>query len=403
MLDDLFESFTKNTIFANKKALQASYTPETILHREEEIKQIAGVLAPALRMEKPSNLFIYGVTGTGKTLSVKYVTNQLLKKSKETSANLKVIYINCKLKKVADTEYRILAELLSILGKEVPATGLPTDSLYKAFVEKVSEEDQLLIIVLDEIDQAVDKIGDSLLYNFTRLDSSLDKGQITILGISNKLTFVDSLDPRVKSSLSEEEILFHPYNAIQLKDILYQRANEAFKKNIITEGVLEKCAAYAASEHGDARRALDLLRVAGEIVEREGNQKVEVGQIDSAEAKMEKDRILDIVKSQPKQFQLTLLSIVENSKRFNSKCFYTGDVFELYEKYCKATRSKQITPRRISDIISEFDMLGIITTTVISKGRGGKTREIRLVINKSLIPRVEGLLHENLNLKPGNE
>lgn len=398
MLDEIFENFTKNTIFLSKKNLQASYTPETIPHREEEIKQIASVLAPSLRMEKPSNLFLYGVTGTGKTLSVKYVTEQLLKRAKKNNANINVVYINCKLRRVADTEYRILAELLSALGKEVPVTGLPTDTLYRIFIDIINEKEQLLILILDEIDQVVDKMGDSLLYNLTRLNSSLQNSQIAIVGISNKLTFVDALDPRVKSSLGEEEILFHPYNAVQLNDILKQRSKGAFKEGIVGEGVLEKCSAYAASEHGDARRALDLLRVAGEIVEREGGKKIDLSHVDSAEAKIEKDRILDIVKSQPKQFQLILLSLINNSRQYNGKSFYTGDVFESYAEFCQTKKVKQITQRRVSDIIGEFDMLGIITTRVISRGRGGKTREIRLAINKALVGKVERLLLENLSL-----
>lgn len=398
MLDEIFDNFAKNTIFKNKKVLQANYTPETILHREKEIKQIASILAPSLRLEKPSNLFIYGVTGTGKTLSVRYVTNQLLKRAKKNNVNLKIIYINCKLKKVADTEYRILVELLNGLGKQVPITGLPTDSLYKTFVSLINEEDSLLILILDEIDHAVDKIGDSLLYNLTRINSSLENSQISLVGISNKLTFIDGLDPRIKSSLSEEEILFHPYNAIQLKEILEQRAKEAFKDGVITEGVLEKCAAYAASEHGDARRALDLLRVAGEIVERNNEKKVELKHIDLAEAKIERDRVMDIVRSQPKHFQLTLLSIIQNSKQHNGKAFYTGDVFEEYTNFCKSNKVKQLTPRRISDIITEFDMLGLITTRVISRGRGGKTREINLAINKNLVKKIEQMLIENLSL-----
>ncbi|MBU2496868.1 MAG: orc1/cdc6 family replication initiation protein [Nanoarchaeota archaeon] len=398
MLDEIFENFVKNTIFKNKKAVQASYTPEIILHREKEINQIASVLAPSLRLEKPSNLFLYGVTGTGKTLSIRYVTNQLLEKAKENNVNLKVIYINCKLKKVADTEYRILAELLEYLGRKVPATGLPTDSLYKMFTEIINEKEMMLILILDEIDQAVDKIGDSLLYNLTRLDSSLTNSQISVVGITNRLTFVDALDPRIRSSLSEEEILFHPYNALQLQDILRVRAKEAFKDSIIDEGVLEKCSAYAAQEHGDARRALDLLRVAGELVERDSKKKVTLDYVDIAESKIEKDRVLDIVKSQPKQFQLTFLSIVENSKKNNGQSFHTGDVFERYSYLCTASKVKEITQRRISDIIGEFDMLGLITTKVISRGRGGKTREIKLAINPNLLEKVENILKENLNL-----
>ena len=273
-LDAIFESFIRKTIFKNKLSLQINYTPETIPHREEQIKQVARILGPSLRLEKPSNLFIYGLTGTGKTLVVQYVRKELLRKAAEQNNLLLMPYINCKLRKVADTEYRILTELIRKLGVNLPSTGLPTQHLYHRFTSLIDSRKQVLIIILDEIDQAVAKIGDEFLYNLTRLNSELNNAQISLVGISNNLKFLDSIDPRVKSSLSEEEILFPPYNAIQLQDILRRRAEEAFKPGVVGEGVIEKCAAYAAREHGDARRAIDLLRVSGELAEREGKQKI---------------------------------------------------------------------------------------------------------------------------------
>src|SRR3989344_1238351 len=269
-IDQIFNSFTEKTFFKNKSILQSNYTPETIPHRNEQVELIASILAPSLRGERVSNLFLYGKTGTGKTLSVQHVGNKLQEKLKEMGKDhLKFIYINFKLKKVADTEYRILAELIKELGGSVPSTGLPTDEVYSRFIEIIDKKEQNIIIVLDEIDQAVKKISDNFIYNFTRLNSSLKKAQINLVGISNNLTFLDELDPRVKSSLGEEEIVFPPYNALQLQDILKERANNAFVEGILDEGVIAKCAAYAAREHGDARRALDLLRVAGELDERE--------------------------------------------------------------------------------------------------------------------------------------
>ena len=192
-VNNIFDSFIKKTIFKNKIILQSGYTPETIPHREAQIKQVASIIAPSLRVEKPSNLFIYGLTGTGKTLVVQYIKNQLLRKAKEQNIELMIPYINCKLRKVADTEYRILAELIGKLGKKVPATGLPTDQLYRKLVEIIDEKKQVMIIVLDEIDQAVGKIGDEFLYNFTRLNTELTKAQISIIGISNDLKFLDNL------------------------------------------------------------------------------------------------------------------------------------------------------------------------------------------------------------------
>jgi len=396
----LFEKFLqRESLFKDKKVLQANYDPDSIPHRDDQIEQIAKILGSTLLKEKPSNLFIYGKTGTGKTLSVRYVTNNLLDISKEKGVNLNVLYVNCKLKKVADTEYRLIAELVRSLGGNVPSTGLPTEEVYRIFLHLVEQKEGLIILILDEIDQLINKTGDEVLYSLTRINSELKNSQISIIGISNNLVFTDNLDPRVKSSLSEEEIIFPPYNALQLQDILSQRAKSAFKSNIIELGVIEKCAAYAAREHGDARRALELMRVAGEIAERNDEEKVKISHIDFAEDKIEKDRVLDVITTQPKQHQAILYSIMKlnNTNAFDS--FFTGDIYELYKKICLDTHLRPLTQRRVSDIISELDMLGIINGKVISKGRYGRTRKISLAIQKSTNQKAQEILEKSLGYR----
>ena len=386
-LDKIFESFDKKLIFKDKNLLQSNYKPEIILHRDQQIKQIALILAPVLRGEKASNLFLYGKTGTGKTLSIQYVANELLKRTKENKF-LRIEYLNCKLKKVADTEYRILAELIKKLGSEIHATGLPTQAVYNKFIELIDDKKQMVVLILDEIDQAVKKISNNFLYNLTRLNSELSKAQICIVGISNNLTFLDDLDPRVRSSLSEEEVVFPPYNALQIQDILKKRAEKAFREDVLSEGVIAKCAAYAAREHGDARRALDLLRVAGELAERESSKKILLKHIDNANNKIERDKILDVVSSEPKQFQLVLYSIVKLSEKMKEEAFFTGDIYNYYVSLCSKNKAEVLTQRRVGDIIQEFDMLGLINVRVVSKGRGGRMREVRLVISKDILGKV---------------
>jgi len=398
-LKNFFENFMeKDSLFVDKKVLQINYTPSKIPHRAEQIDMLANVLAPSLKMEKPSNIFIYGKTGTGKTLTVNYITSQLSEVAKQKNLPLVFVYVNCKLKRVADTEYRLIAQIAKELNTNIPATGLPTDEVYKIFINLVDKEKILLIIVLDEIDQLVKKIGDNLLYNLTRLNAELKNSEISIVGISNDLMFTDILDPRVKSSLSEEELVFAPYDATQIQDILRERGKAAFKKNTIKEGVIEKCAAYAAREHGDARRALDLLRVAGELAERKGSTQIGIEDLDYAEDKIERDKVLDVVRTQPKQFQLTLLSILNLYEKNNGLDVYTGDIFEIYRDLCEKAGLATLTQRRISDIICEFDMLGIIHTKVISKGRYGRSRQICLSIPQSTIPKIKEILKEGLNL-----
>ena len=396
-LDKIFDSVENRNLFRDKHTLQANYTPETVPHRDIEIENIANVLAPSLLGNKTSNLFIYGATGTGKTLSVQHVANELSKRASETKI-LRVEYINCKLKKVADTEYRILAELIRKMGGSVPATGLPTDQVYLKFLDILeSNEGKLLILILDEIDQAVKKINDEFLYNLTRLNSELNKKQIIIVGISNDLRFLEGLDPRVRSSLSEEEIIFRPYNAVQLQDILRKRAEMAFKLKVVNEGVIAKCAAYAAREHGDARRALDLLRVAGEIAERNSESKIKIEHIDQANDKIEKDKILDVVETGTKQFQLVLYSIIELSRiNKNKNNIFTGDLFDYYENLCRVVHIDCLTQRRVGDIIADLDMLGLINSRVISKGRHGRMREIKLTVPENVKDKSRDILRESL-------
>ena len=396
-LDKIFESFNKNIIFKDKTLLQSNFQPKDILHRDEQINQIASILAPVLRGERVSNLFLYGKTGTGKTLSIQFIRDELLKRvDKNAKFNLRIEYLNCKLKKVSDTEYRILAELIKKLGGEVANTGLPTETVYNRFIDLVDMEKQLVVLILDEIDQTVKKISDNFLYNLTRLNSELSKSQISIVGISNDLTFLDEIDPRVRSSLSEEEVVFPPYNALQLQEILNKRALGAFNEKVLQEGVIAKCAAFAAREHGDARRALDLLRIAGELAERDNSDKILLKHIDEANGKIEKDKILDVIKSEPKQFQLVLYSIIKLSENQKGSIF-TGEVYNSYQELCTKNKYEVLTQRRVSDIIQEFDMLGIINVRVISKGRGGRMREIKLAITDNVLKQAKKIIEDSLN------
>ncbi len=397
-LENYFEKYlNKKPFFVNREVLQSPYTPEAILHRDGEINQVASALAPALRLEQPSNLFIYGKTGTGKTLCTHYVTSQIKNVSKNKKIPVQIFYVNCKLKKVADTEYRLLAHLCRELGKEIPPTGLPTEEIYRLFFNSIDSTKQQVILILDEIDQLVKKTGDEVLYNLTRINSELEQSNVSIIGISNEISFIDNLDPRIKSSLSEEEIMFAPYNAIQLQHILKNRAKLAFRKECMGQGVIEKCAAYAARGHGDARRALELLRVAGELAERETAPKLRIKHLDKALEKIERDKIMEVIMAQPKQYHAVLYSILKTPNKTN-RAICTGGIYNFYKELCTKTAIRPLTQRRVSDIILEFDISGIINTHVVSKGRYGRTKEVNLLIPTQLIPKVKKTLKENLGL-----
>jgi len=405
-LDSLFDKLLNTEqMLTNKEVLRHSYTPDELPHRQKQIEELASILVSALKGETPSNIFVYGKTGTGKTAVVKYVGKAIVKKiggkyyskpfqnykpspdylsPQGTDYSVWFIYMNCE---VVDTQYRLLAKLGEYFGQSIPLTGWPTDKVYDTFFTALDQKKRLVVIILDEIDKLLRKGSDEVLYNLTRINSDLTNARVSIIGITNDLNFIEFLDPRVRSSLGEEEIVFPPYDAVQLQDILSQRASMACRNmDIIEPGVIPLCSAFAAQEHGDARRALDLFRVAGELAERERSKKISEKHVREAKDRIEQDRIVEVVKTLPTQSKLALYSCILLEK-YETSGMSTGEVYNVYRDLCKLSNSEVLTQRRISDIISELDMLGILNAKVVSKGRYGRTKEIHMGVPVTQIRR----------------
>ena len=281
------------TIIKNRDILQTTYEPATIQHRTTEQEQVTQSLLPILKQSRPSNLLIYGKPGIGKTLVVKKVISKIQKRAKESKFPIKLVYSNSK---DETTLYGLLVSLGRELGldeKELPTTGLAISEVFKRLLKKIDDGKINAIFVIDEIDylaQLVAKTGKDILYQLTRANERLKQGSLTLVGISNDLRFKDNLDPRVISSLGEEEIVFTNYDKGQIQNILEDRINEAFVENSVGKAALELCASLAAQEHGDARRAIDLIRVAGEIAEREQSEIVTDKHVRLASQKIEEKK-----------------------------------------------------------------------------------------------------------------
>jgi cell division control protein 6 len=242
-----------------------------------------------------------------------------------------------------------------------------------------------LIVVLDEIDALVKgRQDDSLLYELTRINELLGDSWIGIVGVSNDLHFKEFLDPRVLSSLSEEEVVFRPYLADELFDILLDRAKLAFANGVLSEPPLRLCAGLAAGEHGDARRALDLLRVAGELAEREAAKRIEEDHVRRAQHKIEHDRVAEVLKSLPVHSKIVLVCAYLATNH-SPEGVITGDIYEVYNELCSASGLDPLTQRRVSGLVNELDVMGILNARVVSFGRYGRTKKIRLGVSPRVI------------------
>ena len=382
VLDEVFDRFLSgNCLFKDREILRYDYVPEKLPHREEQIRHLGEIVAPILKGSRSSNVFIYGKTGTGKTAVVKYVSNRLVQRAHDFGGLVKVCYVNCRL---VGTEYRVFSSLCNSTGVAVPFTGLALGEIFERFKASLDSYKLFLFIILDEIDALVKERGDFLLYELTRMNETLSHSKTSIVGISNDLRFKEFLDPRVLSCLSEEEIVFRPYDAAELQNILWDRARLSFHDGVLLDGAVSLCAALAAAEHGDARRALDLLRVSGEIAEREGSPTIMDDHVRRAEKSIERDRTTEALKNLPPHSKMVLYSVYSLNKA-GVHSVATGDTYEVYSEICGELGLSPLTQRRVSGLINELDVLGLLNSRVVSMGRYGRTKKTRLGVARSLI------------------
>lgn len=382
-IDDLLNAAESGkSIIKNRNILHFTYIPDIILHRKSEQEQVTQSLLPILKQSRPSNLLVYGKPGTGKTLVVKKVLSKIQERVEKSKFPIKLVYSNSK---EETTLYGLLVSLgrqLDLNEKELPTTGLAISEVFKRLLAKIDEGKLNAIFVIDEIDylaQLVAKTGKDILYQLTRANERLTQGSLTLVGISNDLTFKEKLDPRVISSLGEEEVVFTNYDVEQIKKILEERIVESFIENSVEEPALNLIAALAGGEHGDARRAIDLLRVAGELAERQQSDKVTAEHVREATQKMEENKEEKSLKSFPLHEKLVLISIMKANGSS------TGEIYSSYKNLCKTIGKDELTQRRITQMLSEIELSGLISGRLIHQGIHGRTKKYKLTISSEMI------------------
>jgi len=379
-MPEIFENLLKeSSIFANRDALSPHYIPSNLLFREKQIDSIVKYLTPSLRGERGRNLFIYGKTGTGKTSCMKYV----IEKIKELpTIKAKISYINCR---IYNSRYRVLSKIVNDHLPSYAKRGYGIVDIYERIINWIEEDGKILIVVLDEIDVVKDL--DDLIYTLTRANSDIKNGGVTIVGISNKISFKEELDPRSISTLYENELVFPPYNSTELAAILKQRAEISFKPGVIDDSSIKLAAAIAAKESGDARLALKILSKAGEIAEEKGLSKVTAEEINEAAKSADEEVAYELVGTLPEHQKLVLYAIslltMQGSKYKKlmddtEDYLFSGEIYDRYVAICGSFGKEPKSARWYRNYILDLEMQGLITAYESGKGIRGHTKLIKL-------------------------
>ncbi|MDD5022962.1 MAG: AAA family ATPase [Candidatus ainarchaeum sp.] len=374
------EILSKPSLFKNINILSPHYVPNILPFRDGQISEIMNLISPALKNQKPRNIFIYGKTGSGKTCTLKHIMH----KFNVLNSKASMCYINCR---IYNSRYRLMQKLLKQYDPSTDKSGFGLPFFYEKLIEFMNKGNHI-IVVLDEIDMIKDL--DELIYTLTRINDEVSLGSLTIIGISNRLSFKNELDPRSKSSLYENEIMFPPYSSLQLKHILEQRVSEGFSENAVESSAINLAAAITAQESGDARYALKLLSKAGELAEQSNKTFISDEDVELARKKVEIDLMQEALSGLPEHHQLVLYAIVRlsssNAPRYSRLAednsfdgfFLSGEVYEQYSSLCTQLGKKSKTSRSFREYINDLEMLGFIVSKVSSKGMRGQATLIKL-------------------------
>ncbi|AFK19829.1 cell division control protein Cdc6 [Haloferax mediterranei ATCC 33500] len=352
--------FSTGDIFARRELLRVGHVPDRdrIVGRDSEMRQVGSALGPATNGGPPRNLIAFGKTGTGKSLVSRHICRRARKHSKKNGVNLRHVYVDCS---DADTETRVARELaLQMRDELAPSTDIPVQGIgaseYYRYLWTLLDDVDVFVVILDEIDKLGD---DDVLMQLSRAEESgKTDTYVGVISISNKIEYREQLNERVNSSLQDRELTFHPYDAPQLEEILENR-RDAFLDGVLHDDVIPKTAALAAREHGDARKAVDILFEAGSLAEEHGDSEVTSQHVDDAQQRTEVKRFQDLVSGSTPHVKYILRALALLTLNSDDQQFSTSDIHRLYERLAEKEGSDPLSHDRVYRLLKEQSFLGI--------------------------------------------
>jgi len=396
LIENLHASRKKRSLLINPDYLDDEKLPEeeraAVLKeifnkniRKKQLSRIISHLSPVLDGAHPPSALIYGPTGSGKTVSLIHVLSTFGKVSKRHGIRFNYRYIDLTSPKSNFAALNEVAIALDNTNRRY-RKGIPVEFMQTKIIKTLSGYNGFFTLLIDEADNIRPNPDDFLTFLAKTLPRKISCRLILIL-VTNRLDWEKTLDPRILSFLKKTDIIFEPYDALDLVEILKLRSEKALKKDKVHKTALKKVAAYASRETGDARKAVELLAKAVKVAE-ETSGFLTVKEVDIAEERLEVDKSAELINALATQQRITLQACYTLFKQGATK-ISTGQAYEVYKAICSSQGFRPLAQRRFCDMISFLDLYGLIDARVVSMGRYGKTREIMSALPDQVI---EGFL-----------
>ena len=370
----------QNSVFSDKRYLDTLFLPSKIIGREDQTEQLLQYIMSLKDGFLVPFISVYGRSGSGKSTVVKFVCQSLSDVISTAFVNLR------KSKTVFGCANSILSELGAANLKSAEGLNKAIECIEKRTNQILeAEKKNFFILVLDEYDVIFsDNRGkpSDFVYKLLTLEENLREKErwLCIISISNNALSEYSLDDRVKSRMGNAEVFFTPYSEKAVLQILRNRAKKAFA-NKVPDVVLEHCARLSSDDHGDARRALDLLRTSGEISD---GKKITKDDVEKAQQRLQKDRVSVLVSNSSYHLRVVIGAICANTLDSGNAWNPTS---AIYDKYCSmiVEGKKPLSYRRIVDLLVEVQNSGLVISRTLSKGRHGYGTEYKLQISPDIV------------------
>lgn len=353
----------ETSLFTNKREFSTNYIPEEIVGRGREKELLIDHLSSVFEGSPPSDLSIYGKTGTGKTCITRKIIN-IIEKSlkKDLKEDVKFAYVNCS---DHNTKTSVLLEIgLSLFqNTDIPLAGVSSSYYVSHITKEVEKENLVLVAVLDEVDKLLkrDTKNQDVLYTLT------NHPLISTIAISNDSTWKNLItDPRVLSRMNEKTMVFDPYEPFELFDILQSKVEHGLKKGVISEDLLDHISIGVCKESGDARKGVEVLRTAVELAEERESEKVELEDVKKAFELAESSVVIDLIKSFPPQYKIILIAMHLVCKRKRS-CTIEEAIASYNRLLRDSKEHRALSPNTLRQYIYELKEYGVI---IVEPGRG---------------------------------